>query len=190
MRETFVDRPWESETAFPWNWPRVMQNIGDSLGVAYGSDKWQKQKKNGRRPIEIYKHIAESRNRIFCVPGSVRLSDAPGEDLDCIGPTVDFSDVPMPRHFAVLAYFKEANVQLYTAGSDLHPAFGDDEDDGVMTLTVKHGMLGGGKIGWSTVGGRRRHKDQPFLFVYTAEDGVLFLIVGEELEVLKDGIVG
>lgn len=185
MRETFTDRPWESETEFPWDWPPVMQNVGDSLGVAYGSDKWKKPKKNGRRDIEIYKHIAESRNRIFVLPGTI-VGDG-DDEFHCIGPLVGFDTVPMPKHFATLAYFKECNVQLYTGGTDRRPRFGDNEDDGIVTLTVRHGMLGGSKIRWSEEGGGR---DQPFLFVYTARDGVLFVIVGEKLDVLKDGIVG
>lgn len=187
MRETFTDRAWETETAFPWHWPAVMQNVGDSLGVAYGSDKWKPKKRNGKRDIEIYKHIAESRNRIFVVPGTIRPEDDPSHRMRVIGPRVDFREVPMPQHFAVLAFFKEVNVQLYTRGTNLDPEFGDDSDDGIMTLTVRHGMLGGSWIRWSEVDGR---DDQPFLFVYTSSDGVLFVIVGEELEVLKDGIVG
>ncbi len=188
MRETFANRPVEHETEFDFGWPRVMQNVGDSLAVAYASDKWKPRGKSGRRELELYKHLAESRNRLFSFPGIVRLQDDPGVELECIGPGVSFDDVPRPQHFAVLGLFTEANVQLYTEGTDAEPSFGRGKDDGVVTLTVKHGMLGGGKLLWSKHPGGR--PDEPFLFVYTAADGVMFIIVGEELDVLKDGIVG
>jgi hypothetical protein len=188
MRETFVDRSVEYETEFDFTWPSVMQNVGDSLAVAYASDKWKPRKKHGKRDIELYKHLAEGRNRLFCFPGIVRLQDDPGVELECIGPMVSFDDVPKPEHFAILAMFKEANVQLYTRGTNNAPRFGRGTDAGVVTLTVKHGMIGGGKLLWSKDGNGRA--DQPFLFVYTADDGVMFLIVGKKLDVLKDGIVG
>ena len=36
----------------------------------------------------------------------------------------------------------------------------------------------------------RKRKKEPFLFVYTERDGILMIVVGEELDVEKDGIVG
>jgi hypothetical protein len=101
---------------------------------------------------------------------------------------VSMVDVPHPLHFAELALFEEANLKLYTEGDDDDPGFGRGKDAGVVTITVKHGMLGGGMFLWSVDGGER--SDQPFLFVYTKRDGVLLIIVGEELDVLKGGIVG
>lgn len=177
LRETFTDRPVEHETSFPFDWPHSMQQIGDSLGVAYASDKWQKR----RGDMILYKHLAESRNRIFCVPGCVYHRETPTSRVGCIGPMVAFGDVVMPDSFAELALFREVNVQLYTGGTDERPEF--HGDDGIMTLTVAHGRLGGG---YMKTGSRDR---RPFLFVYTQTE-VMFLIVGEKLDILKDGIVG
>lgn len=188
MRETFTARPVQYETEFDMDWPASMQHIGDSLAVAYASDKWKPKKKNGRRELELYKHLAESRNRIFCYPGSVYLADSPSERLECIGPRVSFEGVPMPDSFAELARFEEVNVQLYTEGTDADPAFGAGEDNGVMTLTVRHGHLGGSFIRWGQL--KKKRKAQPFLFVYTESDGIMFIIVGDDLAVEKDGIVG
>ncbi len=192
MRERFTDRPYRSETEFEWDWPLELQNVGDSLAVAYASDKWKPKKKNGRRALEDYKHLAESRNRILCVPGIVAADDEPDSPYGVVGPCVSFEEVPMPEHFAVLGLFREANVQLYTDGTDTRPSFaGDaDGDDGIVTLTVGHGMLGGSYIPWSQQPSRRRKRDQPFLFVYTANDGIMFVIMGDKIAVLKDGIVG
>jgi hypothetical protein len=58
----------------------------------------------------------------------------------------------------------------------------------VVKVTVRHGMLGGSKIRWSEK--YDDMADQPLLVVYTASDGPLVVIVGEELEIEADGIVG
>lgn len=184
MRETFQNAPVKRRRKFDFSWPTVLQNVGDSLAVAYSSNKWKKSKGD----YELYKHLAESRNRALCVPGLIMQEDSPSQDWPVVGPMVSMVDVPHPDHFAELALFEEANLKLYTDGDDRAPSFGRGRDVGVVTITVKHGMLGGGMFGWSRVDGGR--SDQPFLFVYTKRDGVLLIIVGEELDVLKDGIVG
>jgi len=189
MRARFVDRPVQTETEFAFDWPPMLQHIGTSLAVAYASDKWQPKDRNGRRKLELYKHLAESKNRIFCVPDIVGCDDDPNADWPTYGPVVDFSGVPLPKHFAVLGLFKEANVQLYTGGTPQRPTMGPaSSDEGVVTMTVGHGMLGGSLLRWSKLDGGR--KDQPFLFVYTASGGVHFIIVGEKLAVHADGITG
>jgi len=184
MSETFKDRPVEFEEKFSFDWPPVMQHIGDSLAVAYDSDKWRSKDAQGKRDWTLYKHLAESRNRIFCRPGIVQWEGRGGK-LDAIGPHVDFSDVPMPDSFAILALFKEVNVCLYVDGTDDEPILGNG-DDGVVTLTIANGMLGGSFIRWSEISDR---EDQIFLFVFN-EEGVAFLIIGDELDVEKDGITG
>ena len=184
MRETFQNAPVTRQRRFSFDWPPLLHNVGDSLAVAYASDKWKKKKKD----YELYKHLAESRNRVLCVPGLIVDEDSPSKRWPVIGPMVDMTDVPHPRHFAELALFEEANLKLYTDGTDEDPKFGRGRDVGVVTITVKHGLLGGGKFLWSR--DDRGRSDQPFLFVYTERDGVLLIIVGEELDVLKDGIVG
>lgn len=187
MRETFTDRKCEVEEEFPFEWPPVMQNIGESVGVAYASDKWKPKDHRGKRELEVYKHIAESRNRIFCLPGSVRWENKQSGSVRTIGPHVSFcspSDVSMPSGFAVLGIFKEVNVILHVGGSDEFPEVGENDDDGVVTLTVRYGMLGGSKML------RDDGRQQPFVFVYTPSDGIMFLIVGEELDVKSEGIVG
>jgi hypothetical protein len=184
MRETFQAAPVTRQRRFNFDWPPLLQNVGDSLAVAYASDKWKKKKKD----YELYKHLAESRNRVLCVPGLIVDEDRPSKRWPVIGPMVDMTDVPHPRHFAELALFEEANLKLHTEGDDEDPRFGRGRDAGVVTITVAHGLLGGGKFLWSR--DKDGRSDQPFLFVYTERDGVLLIIVGEELDVLKDGIVG
>lgn len=189
IRERFTDRESEYEHDFSFSWPTEMQFVGYSLAVAYGSDKWQKKNPGtGRRKVELYKHIAESQNYFFCAPGAIEMDDGTGR-VALIGPTVRWQQdyPPMPDSFAILGLFKEANVQLFTDGDDEEPEVGEGEDDGVVTLTVRHGVLGGSVIPWSRVSSRR---DEPFLFVYTAADGIMFVILGDKLDILKDGIVG
>jgi hypothetical protein len=170
-----------AETRFKFDWHVLMQHVGDSLGVAYSSDKWY-------RDWTLFKHIAESRNRVLCRRGFLRAFNDHSRPWPVIGPMVSFADVPMPKQFAVLARFEEANLVLHQHGTDRAPQFARAKDEGVVTVEVRHGMLGGGLIQWTKTGVRR--KDTPFLFVYTEDDGVKMLIVGEELAIEKDGIVG
>jgi len=187
MRRTFADRPVENEFRLDHAWPDVMQNVGDSLAVAYESDKWQKPSPDGSRKGELYKHIAESRNRVLVRPGLLRSLWRPGVAWKVIGPSVDLKSLPMPAHFALLGLFEEIDLQLYTAGTNEAPSFGDDPDEGIVKVTVRHGMIGASAIRWNDAG---RGRDQPFLFVYTERDGVLIIVVGEQLGIAKDGIVG
>jgi hypothetical protein len=187
MRRTFADRPIEQQFVLEHPWPEVMQNVGDSLAVAYGSDKWKKPDADGRRPSELYKHIAESRNRALVRHGLLRSLWRPGVQWDVIGPSVNLASLPMPAHFALLGLFEEIDLQLHVAGTDESPEFGPGPDDGIVKVTVRHGMLGASAIRWSEVG---KGRDEPFLFVYTESDGVLIIVVGEKLRIAKDGVVG
>lgn len=185
MTETFKKRGVEEERKFPWKWPQRMQFVGESLAVAYSSDKWEKEKRNERK-WTLWKHIAESRNRALCKDGFLRDFDDPSRAYPTIGPDVDFAHTPMPSHFSILALFEEANIQLHTGGTDEEPEL--IEDEGIVKVTVKHGFLGGSKILWSET--EEGGKDQPFIFVYTVKDGPLMLIIGDELDIEADGIVG
>lgn len=189
IRQTFADRPVEYEQTMPFDWPDVLQNVGDSLAVAYASDKWKPKDARGKRELELYKHLAESRNRALVLPGLLRHEDDTSEHWPVIGPRVSLANLPMPDSFAVLGLFEEANLFLHTGGSDDDPKFGIDGDDGVVRIEVRHGLLGGSKILWSS-NRVDDPKNQPFLFVYTEEDGVLMVIVGDKLDIEKDGIVG
>lgn len=184
--ETFNDRPWEYEQRMSFGWPRALQNVGDSLAVAYASDKWKPKGQNGRREMELYKHLAESRNRAFVQRGLLKDFYKPNRSWPVRGPMITFSDCPMPRHFAILGLVEEVDLQLYSAGSRDEPQIVGD--DGIVKVTVRHGMLGASKILWSVED--PNEEDEPFLFVYTKSAGVLMIIVGDELDVKKDGIVG
>jgi hypothetical protein len=185
MRETFQNAPSKRKRRFDFDWPPMLQNVGDSLAVAYSSNK---NLDNPRGEWILYKHLAESRNRALCLPGLIMHEEQPGEAWPVIGPLVSMVEVPHPRHFAELALFEEANLKLYTGGTDARPTFGRGRDAGVVTITVKHGLLGGGMFPWGRED--RRRPDQPFLFVYTKRDGVLLVIIGDKLAIERDGIVG
>lgn len=189
ITRTFKDRDVESEQTFDFEWPDVIQEVGESLGVAYDSDKWKPKGSNGRRASEVYKHIAESRNRIYAEPGLIRPPDNLGLPIKTIGPKLSLRKasqsgaIVMPRDFSELGRFMEANVVLHTGGSAASPELPKRGDKGVVTLSVKHGMLGASKM--------KRHGElQPFLFVYHPDHGVYFIITGDELDIEKDGIVG
>ncbi len=184
--ETFTKKAQKKEEELPFLWPLQMQHVGDSLAVAYASDKW---KDDG--DYELYKHLAESRNRALCAPGLLHQFDAERRALPTIGPMVGFGGVPMPKHFAKLALFEEIDLWLHVGADGSKPVLGK-KNEGVVKVTLQHGLLGGGKIRWSVDGGR---KDQPFLFVYTERKGkepggVHIIVVGEQLDIEADGIVG
>lgn len=185
MVRTFKDRDVERVEDYRWKWPTKMRNVGDSLAVAYSSDKWKPKNSKGKRDLELFKHLAESRNRIFVKPGLLCDYYDPQRRWPVIGPDIYFDDVPMPDSFAALALFEEVDLQLYTLGDDDEPQF--DGDEGIVKVTVRHGLLGGSKFGWSTVNG---DDDEPFLFIYTRSAGVLMIVTGDDLDIEKDGIVG
>ena len=197
MVEDFNARPWEYQDNHDVAefWPAYMHNVGDSLAVAYASDKW-KAKNSGKRKSELYKHLAESRNSALVRRGLLVDFYEPNSHWDVIGPTVSLEPCPMPAHFAILGLCEEVDLQLYTDGTDSDPGFGEG-DTGVVKVTVRHGIVGGGIMQFSKGGdagacdlkaGNR--DDQPFIFVYTKTEGVQIIIVGDDLDVKKDGIVG
>lgn len=188
MRETFADRPVERRERLSFSWPSVMQNVGDSLAVAYASDKWKQLGASGKREVELYKHLAESRNVCLAAPGVMYDRLDPSTRWTVIGPMVSLASCPMPKHFAVLGLFEEIDLKLHTGGTDEAPRFGRSADSGVVHVQVRNGHLGGSKILWSRLGSDR--KDEPFIFVYTKDAGVMFMVFGEQLDVEKDGIVG
>lgn len=182
---TFKNRPVEYEERLPFHWPAVVQHVGDSLGEAYDSDKWKSKGFGGRRERELYKHLAESRHRALVVPGMLFDEDE-GRVARCIGPKVSLADWPMPADFSIMAKMTEVDLCLFTRLVRGRPAFGPHEDDGCVAMRVPWGMLGGGMILWSRVSDE---PDEPFLFVYDRK-GIVMLIVGDQLDIEADGIVG
>ncbi len=189
-REVFTKKSVTEERPMPFTWPDEMQLVGDSLAVAYSSDKW-------RRDGEwiLYKHIAESRNQAYVREGFLYEYARQSQRARVIGPTKSFGGVPMPKHFAFLGMFSEAHFVFFTGGTDRRPTFTKGVDTGVMRVFAPQGLLGGGLIKWSKLDPKAA--DQPFLFVYTERDekrrdpgGVHMIIVGDELDIEADGIVG
>ena len=175
-RKTFQDKEPTEEHHFRWSWPTKLRHVGSSLAVAYSSDKWKP-----RGDYELYKHLAESENQAFAVPGYLRDWHDAKKQWPIGGPMVSFAQCPMPKQFAILGYFVEANLDLFDRDGNPQPG-----DDGVVKVATGRAYLGASKIMWSRHGG----DDEPFLFVYTEKAGPLLLIVGKELDVEADGIVG
>lgn len=187
MAERFHDRPWERCEELPFDWPARMQNVGDSLAIAYASDKWKPKDAEGRRELELYKHLAESRNRALVRRGLLYDYYRPNRSWPARGPMVSLADVPMPQHFAILGLFEEIDLQLYMNGTRQKPVFSEKDDEGIVKVTLRHAMLGGAYMRWSEI---YDDKDQPFLFVYTPSAGVCIIVVGDQLDVHRDGIIG
>lgn len=183
----FNDRPVEYKKNLNFSWPSEMQLVGDSLAVAYASNKWKTTDAKGKREKELYKHLAESHNRVMVAKDY--LCDENYQPLKTIGPKVYFDDAPMPDSIAILGLFEEANLKLHIGGTNDNPRFGSGRDDGLVCVKTRHAYLGGGRIRWSV--DEPEEEDQPFLFVYTNESpDVLMMIIGDELSIEKDGIAG
>lgn len=206
MRTTFANRAIEHRQTLPFDWPERLQNVGKSLAVAYGSDKWKKPNpRTKKRPVDLYKHLAESPNWAFCQPDIFYDADKPSERLDLLGPMVSLTDLPLPRHFAYLGFCDSVILQLFVEEGATGPVLGSG-DDGIVVVQIASGQLGASKIRWNEVEPYRSERnafldeggdpddlvdfDQPFIFVYTEEQGVHMIIVGERLDIEKDGIVG
>jgi hypothetical protein len=175
IRETFVDRPPERRQNVPWRWPRVMREVGRCEAVMYASDKWQKGR--GRNWLEDYKHIAEGAQWVLARPGFL-VDFKTGDELDLCGPEIEL--YPMPTSFAVLADVLGIQMQFYEDADNSDGYMLPNGDAGLYEVTIARAKLGAGKFPDS---------GDTFLFLYTAA-GVELLIVGEKLDVEKDGIVG
>lgn len=174
LRETFVDRKAEKKLPVGWRWPRVMREVGRCEAVMYASDKWQKGR--GRNWLEDYKHIAEGAQWVLVRDGFLRDASS-GKALDVVGPTIELGS--MPGSFAVLADVLGVQLQFYIPGGDDGYELADD-DRGLYEVTIGRAKLGAAKF---------PDNGETFLLIYTSA-GVEMIIVGEELEVEKDGIVG
>lgn len=182
VRKTFTKKNAREMREYPFTWPTAFQHVGDSLAVAYASDKW---KDDG--DFELYKHLAESRNRALCVPGLLSPLGK-SEKYPVYGPAVSFADVVMPKHITILGYFEEADLQLHLGERGGEPYLGKG-DEGCVQIMLKHAILAGGMM--REPSGNKR----PFLTVYSEprrgeRGGVHMVILGEELDIEADGIVG
>lgn len=175
IRETFYDRPAEKQQNVPWRWPKSMREVGKCEAVMYASDKWQKGR--GRNWLEDYKHIAEGMQWVLVRSGFL-IDDDTRQPLEPPGPVIELS--PMPSAYAVLADVLGVQVQLYEEADNADGYRLPDSDEGLYEIAIRHAKLGSGQFPDSK---------EPFLFVYTSA-GVEMLIVGEELNIEKDGIVG
>jgi hypothetical protein len=182
LRETFTDKKSKKRSAVKFSWPAELQHVGQCLSVAYASDKW---KDDG--DYELYKHLHDGSapNQALCARGILRFYENQSKAVPVIGPVVSFATLPMPREFAVLGLFEEINLRLFTSGSDERPKLGRG-DSGVFKVMFKHAHLGGSVIRWSVDG---HDRDQPFIFVYD-DEGVRIIVVGKDLDIERDGIVG
>jgi len=172
LRETFYDRPVEREQTVPWQWPRRLREIGTCQSVMYSSDKW---KKKGDR--EDYKHVAEGPQWVLARSGFLVHYDSPRSALPVVGPMIDLG--PMPDSFAVLADILGVQIQLYERGGEEGYRL-PDGDDNLFQVDISRAKLGAARFPDS---------GDAFLIVYTSA-GIDLLIVGKQLDIEKDGIVG
>ena len=167
--ETFNARGHKKVTEFPFSWPTKVQRVGAATAELYRSNKW----KRDLTEFEDYKHIVESEQSCYVVPGFLRLRSGKSP-LPVRGKTVKVSEVigdPAPQHFAVLAPLLAVQLRLDAEGG---------EQGELYEVTVSHAHLGAARV---------IETGKAFLFVYS-QAGVHMLIAGGNLGVETDGIVG
>lgn len=182
MRETFQDRPIRRRETMEFTWPKEMQLIGKCLAVVYSSDKWKED-----REFEDYKHLAEAPQHLLAVERFL-IDWSTDEPLGGIGPWVVLPQ-PMPKHFAKLAKFLGVQCRVYE-GTDDKPRL----EKTPLEFRVARAFLGGAVVPDdkeleypARVG---LEAGEPFLFVYTLDEGVKCIITGRDLAIESDGIVG
>jgi len=174
MREKFYDKEPKHVETVRWKWPSRMREVGECVAVMYTSDKWHE---SGN--YEDYKHVAEGPQTIYVVDGFLRDADADPsgrKKLSVCGPMVDLNG-PMPDAFAVLAPILGVQVRLYEETDDRELVL---TDDGLRQVDIAGAKLGGA---------RHPRTGEAFLIIYDSRR-VLAIIVGEKLDVERDGIVG
>jgi len=162
IRENFYDKPHRSQKRVSWSWPKEMIEVGDCEAILYTSNKWQEDGK-----MIDYKHVKEGEQKLLLRP-DVNLT---GDADELYGPMVDLRG-EFPDSFAVLA--DSLGIQAHLYANDAGTKFGD-----YLDLKFPQSKLGAGKF----------DDGSAFCFVYD-RSGVLAVVIGKSLDVLKDGIVG
>ena len=173
LRRKFYDKEPEREEAVPWDWPEVMREVGTCEAVMYTSDKWK-----AKGDFEDYKHRKEGPQYLLVTEGFIRDYHNTRREVHAPGPTVEIDG--MPSSFAVLAPILGVQAQLYEDADNRDGYVLPKPGQNLYQIDIPGAMLGAAT-----------HPDSgdTFLIVYT-RGGVHALIVGDELSVEKDGIVG
>lgn len=162
IREDFYDKPHRQTQKVSWKWPTKLIEVGDCEAILYTSNKWQRDGK-----MIDYKHVKEGAQKLLLRP-DVAFH---GDEEEYFGPYIDMRG-EFPDSFAVLA--KSLGIQARLYADDEGKTYGEYVD-----LKFPRSMLGAGKF----------DDGSAFCFVYDSS-GVLAVVIGEELDVIKDGIVG
>lgn len=173
LRETFMDRGMRRVRRFDWDWPRSLREVGTCLAVMYSSDKW-------RQPGNYvdYKHVSEGPQLLYTRPGFIVGQD--GLPMDIPGPEVEIGG-ELPDTIAMLAPILGIQCQLYQAEDGDAGYYLPNGDEGIYELAIPRAKLGAV---------RDPRSGKAYLVVFSDSEGVLCLVTGDELDVLKDGIVG
>ena len=171
IRETFTNAPADKVEEVDWQWPKQVQEIGTCEAVMYSSSKWQKRATD----FEDYKHVAEGKQYLYAIPGSIGFQREYGRGGSKLaGPMRSVGR--LPSSYAVLAKILGVQARLYVDDAGNMPK---GADDGYYQIDLA-GWLGATRVAGT---------GELVLFIYT-DSGVHCLIVGEILDIEKDGIVG
>ncbi len=178
LRKTFMGEdldPRAYKTSVTWSRSLTLQYVGSNESCAYASNKWGKGKE-----FEEFKHVSESRQRLFAAKGA--LAGGP-----FAGPFWRPSDdVVLPATCAELSVLLFLEARLFVdEDEDGNGIFGKG-DEGCARIRPAGCLLYGAYLGDKQKSGY----GEPVLLVISKTQGLQFLITGSGLDVTKDGIVG
>jgi len=159
-REVFHDSESRKRVELRAKWPSTLVDIGQGHGVLYRSDKW--------KTVDNYKHLHESNWRMLVNPDFEMTFDD-GKDLREDQDLTEIYEVagPMPKHVAYLGKCLGLQGVL---------------NDGRLV----HIEIPGAHWAAARIPGDEGHA---VLLAYSA-DQVHVVVVGEQLGIERDGIVG
>lgn len=165
--EAYVLRGRWSGLSFQW--------VGTCESVAYASNKWK-----GGKKFEEFKHVAESKQDLYAVKGAISGFRSPGPWWT---PSADGVEEPVCAELAPLLFLQSRLfVDVDAKGNGV---FGKG-DEGCAEIHPSGCML----FATVLVDRRDRSGGEPALLVHHRTQGLQFLIVGQSLNVTRDGIVG
>lgn len=160
----------------------ALQYIGSNESTSYTSNKWK-----GDKMFEEFKHVSESRQRLFAAPGALARGAGPAPDGSFYGPIWrPADDVALPTVCAELSVLLHLEARLFMDETEDGEGLFGKGNEGCARIQPAGCLLYGAYLGDKKKSGY----GEPCLLVISKTRGLQFLITGSGLDVTKDGIVG
>lgn len=181
MREIFYGSRSKKIKNHNFGWPRFFRYLGITNAENYFSDK-----KLAKGNWEPFKHIAEGPQYLFVNDENTRMINDNGQPIALRESkrkrgSDRFSKVP--NEFFVKTFEVNPKFAMPKQLADLAPCLGiqwKDPSGKFLEVRIPNSFL---------AGARHPITEEVILVVYT-DEGIHFIITGDELDITEDGIVG